>query len=428
MSIPLDRLYHYIESVVNKNFDGDNIIYRFFPHGSKNINDLTSTRDVSFFQVLTALEIICHDQEPLNFEYYQTINRANKEVPTVTQTNSAIDAFKYTNLRFTSSNINDKALLLHSEKKSAHVQKYSQDQYIPVYCWSHAIIARDWFRYAEHLVQLKSTKNRFLAYNRAWAGSREYRLKFADLLIDYQLVDQCHTSVGFTDQGVYYRDHNFINPSWQPKHHLEHAFPGNFTTSCYSADFNVIDYESTDIEIVLETLFDDSRIHLTEKSLRPIALGQPFILAATAGSLEYLRSYGFKTFSSLIDESYDSIIDPANRLRAIVKLMANINDLPLKEYKELVQELDQIAVYNKHHFFSESFLSHILKELEINLQKGLEEFVSTNTHDRFINLREQLNSHTEFSKWRQLVIPQSNIKDLKSAYQLVLHRKKQNNK
>jgi hypothetical protein len=51
---------------------------------------------------------------------------------------------------------------------------------------------------------------------------------------------------------------------------------------------------------------------LTEKALRPIACGQPFILAATPGSLQYLRSYGFKTFSGYIDETYDTIQEMQN--------------------------------------------------------------------------------------------------------------------
>jgi hypothetical protein len=49
---------------------------------------------------------------------------------------------------------------------------------------------------------------------------------------------------------------------------------------------------------VAETVFD-TRIHLTEKTLRPIACGHPFILAAGPGSLKYLQTYGFRTFSPL---------------------------------------------------------------------------------------------------------------------------------
>jgi hypothetical protein len=42
MSIPLDRLYHYIENVAQEIYNDRIIIYRFYPHGSKNINDLNN--------------------------------------------------------------------------------------------------------------------------------------------------------------------------------------------------------------------------------------------------------------------------------------------------------------------------------------------------------------------------------------------------
>ena len=41
MSIPLDQLYHYIENVAQEIYSDRIIIYRFYPHGSKNINNLT---------------------------------------------------------------------------------------------------------------------------------------------------------------------------------------------------------------------------------------------------------------------------------------------------------------------------------------------------------------------------------------------------
>jgi hypothetical protein len=44
------------------------------------------------------------------------------------------------------------------------------------------------------------------------------------------------------------------------------------------------------------------------------------MLLAAPGNLAYLKSYGFKTFDSVIDESYDTIQD---------------NDLALKQYQTI---------------------------------------------------------------------------------------------
>ena len=57
-------------------------------------------------------------------------------------------------------NIYKKVLLLHSEKQSSNVEQYQQDQFIPVYWWSHGAIALDWFRYARHIKLKKQYKQR----------------------------------------------------------------------------------------------------------------------------------------------------------------------------------------------------------------------------------------------------------------------------
>jgi hypothetical protein len=193
--------------------------------------------------------------------------------------------------------------------------------------------------------------------------------------------------VGLISNGINYKDHQFTNPIWQPIHQLECYFNNNFTTSCFSADFDVNDYNSTDIEVVLETLFDDDRIHLTEKILRPIACGQPFILCATHGSLEYLREYGFQTFDSVFDERYDMITDPLERLNAIVELMKRITEWSDSERSDKLIKLKQIANYNRQHFFSNNFFNRITNELRENLKTGLTLIENTNTSQRFINER-----------------------------------------
>ena len=68
-----------------------------------------------------------------------------------------------------------------------------------------------------------------------------------------------------------------------PEIRLENYYHPTGASSLASADFDIEDYNNTDIEVVLETLFDDTRWHLTEKALRPIACGQPFMFAATQG-------------------------------------------------------------------------------------------------------------------------------------------------
>jgi hypothetical protein len=125
------------------------------------------------------------------------------------------------------------------------------------------------------------------------------------------------------------------------------------------------------MEIVLETLFDDTRLHLTEKTLRPIACGKPFMLAATPGSLQYLRNYGFETFGEHIDESYDSIVDPRKRLTAIAGEMQRISSLPVDQKSLLWENLNCIAKRNQRRFFNKDWQNSIEQEFYTNLNAAM---------------------------------------------------------
>ena len=190
MSIPLDRLYHFIENIA-KEINDNIIIYRFYPYGSKKLEDLVELCGPNTWQTkVLGSSIWCYDQEPLNYELYQHRGGTSKFADLlrsvgITPT-SGLPVF-YT--------IYGKGYLLHSEKRSEDVIKYQNSQVIPIYYWSHALIALDWFRFAQHIKQKKQIKNIFLIYSRAWSGTREYRLKFAELLIGLNLQTHCKTSV-----------------------------------------------------------------------------------------------------------------------------------------------------------------------------------------------------------------------------------------
>ena len=347
MSVPLDRLYHYLDDIVNH----DLVIYRWTPHGSRKLEDLSELIIYSFETGVTGVPVICHDQEPLDYqlhslEDFQKLHDLPDHV-------GYLHFRKLTNLK----NVHDRAVLLHSEQGGTELEKFQQNRFIPAYYWSHAVIAQDWFRYAKHDPVLEYSgcnfDKDFLIYNRAWDGSREYRLLVAQLLIENNLVSKCLTSFSAVDNNKHYQEHVFANPelciSRVDLH--EHLQP-NTHDSAASADYCNHDYAQTGMEVVLETLFDDTRWHLTEKTLRPIACGKPFMLAATPGSLQYLKNYGFQTFGDLIDESYDQITHAPTRLRAIIQEMKRIADLDPNAKHQLYQQLHAIAEQNKHHFFT----------------------------------------------------------------------------
>lgn len=401
MSVPLDRLYHYIEDVAKDTYGDNVVIYRFWPNGAKKLIDLVSARPEPKEYFLLP-HVYCHDQEPLCYDFYELESQNFPETDFMKIKKASTGSLEtvHHNLRW-QFDVNNLALLVHSEKRSPEVKKYQSKNFIDVYYWNHAVLARDWFRYAEHLDQKKHIEKTFLIYNRAWSGTREYRLKFTQLLIDLGLQSHCKTTVNAVDpeSNVHYSVHEFKNTAWQPNLVLENYFNPTQANSSASADFDISDYEKTHIEVVLETLFDDSRLHLTEKILRPMACGQPFILASTVGSLDYLRSYGFKTFDGVWDETYDTISNSQDRLQNIVNLMKSISQWDQNTLKSKMSQAQQIARFNKQHFFSKDFHDMILDEFSSNLSRAFDFYKSNNAYDIWINLWNQWLQIPSMQKW-----------------------------
>ena len=385
MSVPLDRLYNHLDGLCNH----DALIYRFYPHGSKNLSDLRALTDIDQLGWKFVLKpgAICHDQEPLFFDQYSNVDMLNYFLSDSGQKidpeilNRIQSSILNQHLRAvidSKYSIYDRTLLIHSEKNSNNLDQYTSAGFIGVYWWAHAALAADWFRYAQHDPALKVNFGKinkdFLIYNRAWAGTREYRLKFTEQIVNANLHRHCAMKFNTESEGNTYYNFTPKNSAFKIRRtDLQKYFNTCEVDATASADYNSYDYQHSGIEVVLETLFDDSRWHLTEKSLRPIACGRPFILAATAGSLEYLRSYGFKTFDSVIDETYDTVDDPLQRLEHISNEMKRIAQMSTSQKHRLWEQLYAIADYNRKLFFSAEWQQGIFNEFVTNINQGLSE-------------------------------------------------------
>ena len=385
MSVPLDRLYNFLCSICDYNI----IIYCFMPHGSKKLEDLlmfndTST-DLPWITRMTTPNIIFHDQEPLTYNLYTKKDLVNYVMEKNLFVPALVNFVASLHLRsciVEPCHAYDQVLLCHSEQNSLELNTYEQNGFIGVYYWSHAVIARDWYRYAKLdpklTVNFENITHDFLIYNRAWSGTREYRLLLSEMLANQELISCCNMTFSEFDHNAHYTQHVFANPNFAiSRDDLHLLYPANKHDANASADYNSKDYATTAIEVVLETLFDDLRNHLTEKTLRPIACGRPFILVATPGSLQYLKQYGFETFDGLIDETYDTVLDPQKRLMIIVSEMNRISCLPPGEKILLWSKLYAIAERNQKLFFSTEWHNQIVKEFKDNFDQGIKRLTAT---------------------------------------------------
>jgi hypothetical protein len=380
MSIPLDNLYHWVRDQTQHPV----ALYVFQPHGSKKISNLDHLDGRYFPQTFSgAIPMICHDQEPLNYDLYENFDFENDKTswagysPTEKQMN--IDVYKSENLHnknlhmvpmLNDSVYYDCSILLHSEKNSQDLVRYQQQGFVCVHYWCHAIIARDWFRYAQHdsnLARIKTPTVDFLIHARDWSGTREYRLKFLELLVNADLVSQSKITFQSEVNGINFAQHLFQNKNFQIDYDTLKNIPTQPIASVASATYDADDYNNCMMSVVLETIVDGSKIHLTEKICRALACGHAFVLAAGPGSLQYLRDYGFKTFSSVIDESYDKEPNSLVRLQKIVEVMNHIKSLPHEQKIKLKNQFEEIADYNRQWFFSDEFHKIIAHELQSNL-------------------------------------------------------------
>jgi len=106
-------------------------------------------------------------------------------------------------------------------------------------------------------------------------------------------------------------------------------------------------YNNTLYTAYTETIDDKEFGVFTEKTAKPIIAKRPFVAFASPGHLRALKRLGFKTFSSVIDESYDDELDRSKRFKMVVDEMRKINEMdPAQVYKKL----NLVLNWNKAHF------------------------------------------------------------------------------
>jgi hypothetical protein len=99
------------------------------------------------------------------------------------------------------------------------------------------------------------------------------------------------------------------------------------------------------IEIVAETDVHNST-WFTEKTIKCLLSKKPFILLSGHRALKSLQDMGFKTFSPMIDESYDLEPDVNTRIDMIKQEILRIHSLTDEEKVKMFEDLNPILDYN----------------------------------------------------------------------------------
>lgn len=107
-------------------------------------------------------------------------------------------------------------------------------------------------------------------------------------------------------------------------------------------------------------------VFISEKTSKCFVHKHPFVLYAEPGALRQLNNMGFKTFSDIIDESYDLITDPVERMDACIAQAAKLCKYTDSQWAEVAEIIRPILDHNYKVLMSGTFkLFNFDKSLEL---------------------------------------------------------------
>ena len=253
-------------------------------------------------------------------------------------------------------------------------KKYNWKSY---YYFFHGWAALDWYRGYNRTFLIQPWQKRtisktFLAPNRIVAGERQHRLEILYWIFRLGMTNN-HVSCPAVCPAENISIMDAVQPLKTKYSDIETVFaqqslPLNFKNevghpmqSCW---LDLFDQSAESLlYLVTETVATGRRHHLTEKTFKPIAMGMPFVIVGTQGSLKYLRSYGFKTFGNLWDESYDDEPDDSKRIEKIAQVLKQLEGLE-EHRQDIFDSAHEIIEHNWNHFYNGGFEQILWQELQ----------------------------------------------------------------
>lgn len=88
---------------------------------------------------------------------------------------------------------------------------------------------------------------------------------------------------------------------------------------------------------------------ISEKTFFAMLNLHPFLIVGEPHTLARLKEYGYQTFSSWWDESYDEIEDPTLRIQAVANLAQELAQKPHSEWVKLTRDMEPTLSHNREH-------------------------------------------------------------------------------
>lgn len=127
-------------------------------------------------------------------------------------------------------------------------------------------------------------------------------------------------------------------------------------------------FDDAYLNVVLETHMDVDQsdgVFLTEKTFKPIKNAQPFVIFGAQHSLARLRDLGYRTFDSVIDNSYDRIKNTTDRYQRLVEILSDMFQGGLENMHEIYVACRDDLLHNQQYFLAskQDRLNRLLEKL-----------------------------------------------------------------
>lgn len=180
-----------------------------------------------------------------------------------------------------------------------------------------------------------------------------------------RIFDSNGQDLMFNIEPIKYLPPQYEYPSYQDnigKHNVEHD--GTYAKyKLFDNEWGEVyilpdPYIDTYFSLVTETVFNTQYSFRTEKIWKAILMGHPWICVSNSGFYRDMRNLGFKTFDSLIDESFDTIEHRRERLE---KIGQTVEDLCRSDLPSFLGAAESICKYNQQHMIE--YRDRVLREL-----------------------------------------------------------------
>ena len=229
-------------------------------------------------------------------------------------------------------------------------------------------IKTEWLRIFEHNIHTVTNKTlntlqdkvytkKFLNLNRRW---RLHRPMFVALLKINNLLDQGYVSMAPADDNTDWTRAwdtiTYLDPDLIPYKDDVMSIPDLYLDTRELHINQVVLTDSTDqyymdtyFSVVSETNFYRDYgpgLFLSEKVFKPVSRRHPFLVLGRPHTIKKFNELGYRSFSDIIDESYDDEFDDRKRMHMVLEETKRLCNLSGEELKDFLHSARETTLHN----------------------------------------------------------------------------------